>query len=44
MLLTDIMGGTGQASIRAIVAGEREPKMLARHRHSRVKASAEEFT
>ena len=43
-VLTDIMGGTGQAIIRAIVAGEREPKMLARHRHSRVKASAEEIT
>jgi transposase len=41
-VLTDIMGMTGQAIIRAIVAGERDPKVLARHRHSRVKASAEE--
>ena len=34
------MGVTGQAIIRAIVAGERDPKMLARHRDGRVKASA----
>lgn len=40
-VLTDIMGMTGQAIIRAIVAGERDPKVLARHRHNRVKASAE---
>ena len=37
-------GQTGQAIIRAIVAGERDPKVLARHRHSRVKASAEQIT
>lgn len=43
-VLSDVMGTTGQAIIRAIVAGEREPKVLARHRHSRVKASAEEIT
>ena len=43
-VLTDVMGGTGQAIIRAIVAGERDPRVLARHRHSRVKASAEEIT
>ena len=43
-VLTDVMGLTGQAIIRAIVAGERDPKILARHRHSRVKASAEEIT
>ena len=43
-VLTDVMGMTGQAIIRAIVAGERDPKVLARHRHSRVKASAEEIT
>ena len=42
-VLTDVMGQTGQAIIRAIVAGERDPKVLARHRHSRVKASAEEI-
>ncbi|MDF3886749.1 IS110 family transposase [Cupriavidus basilensis] len=43
-VLSDVMGMTGQAIIRAIVAGERDPKVLARHRHSRVKASAEEVT
>ena len=43
-VLSDVMGSTGQAIIRAIVGGEREPQVLARHRHSRVKASAEEIT
>ncbi|CAG9187748.1 IS110 family RNA-guided transposase [Cupriavidus pinatubonensis] len=38
-VLSDVMGMTGQAIVRAIVAGERDPKVLARHRHSRVKAS-----
>lgn len=38
-VLTDVMGQTGQAIIRDIVAGERDPKVLARHRHRRVKAS-----
>ena len=42
-VLSDVMGTTGQAIIRAIVAGERDPKALARHRHSRVKASADEI-
>jgi len=42
-VLTDVMGMTGQAILRAIVAGERDPKVLARHRHSRVKASTEEI-
>jgi transposase len=41
-VLTDVMGATGQAIIRAIVAGERDPKVLARYRHSRVKASTED--
>jgi transposase len=36
-VITDVMGQTGQAIIRDIVAGERDPKTLARHR--RVKAS-----
>jgi hypothetical protein len=31
---------TGQAIVRAIVAGERDPRVLARHRNGRVKASA----
>jgi transposase len=43
-VLTDVMGMTGQAIIRAIVAGERDPKALARHRNGRVKASAEKIT
>ena len=42
-VLTDVMGMTGQAIIRAIVAGERDPKALAKHRDRRVKASAEEI-
>jgi transposase len=43
-VLADVMGMTGQAIIRDIVAGQRDPKALARHRHGRVKASAEEIT
>jgi transposase len=43
-VLTDVMGLTGQAIIRAIVAGERDPQVLARHRNGRVKASAEQIT
>jgi transposase len=43
-VLSDVMGTTGQAIIRAIVAGERDPKVLASHRHGRVKASADEIT
>jgi len=43
-VLTDVMGLTGQLIIRDIVAGERDPKALARHRDRRVKASAEEIT
>jgi hypothetical protein len=38
-VLTDVMGMTGQAIIRDIVAGQRDPALLARHRHGRVKAS-----
>ncbi|MBW7925629.1 MAG: IS110 family transposase [Burkholderiaceae bacterium] len=39
-VITDVMGQTGQAIIRDIVvAGQRDPKMLARHRHRRIKAS-----
>lgn len=41
-VLSDIMGMTGQAIIRAIVAGEHDPKVLARLRHRRVKASEED--
>jgi len=42
-VLSDVMGATGQAIIRAIVAGERDPKLLARYRDGRVKASAAEI-
>ena len=42
-VLSDIMGLTGQAIIRAIVAGERDPKALARHRHARVKRSEDDI-
>ena len=38
-VLSDVMGHTGQAIIRDIVAGQRDPKALARHRNSRIKAS-----
>lgn len=41
-VLTDVMGVTGQAIIRAIVAGERDPATLALHRNRRVKASKAE--
>ena len=42
-VLTDVMGMTGQAIIRAILAGERDPKVLARHRNGRVKASEQDI-
>ncbi|EUC12592.1 transposase IS116/IS110/IS902 family protein [Burkholderia sp. BT03] len=42
-VLTDVMGTTGQAIVRAIVSGERDPKALASHRHGRGKASAAEI-
>jgi transposase len=42
-VLSDVMGRTGQAIIRAIVAGERDPAALARHRDSRVRASRDEI-
>jgi transposase len=41
-VLSDVMGVTGQAIIRAIVAGERDPQALARLRHRRVRASGED--
>ncbi|MGH8703458.1 MAG: IS110 family transposase [Burkholderiales bacterium] len=42
-VLTDVMGATGQAIIRAIVAGQRDPQVLARYRNGRVKASQAEI-
>ena len=38
-VLSDVMGQTGQAIIRAIVGGERDPRQLARYRNRRVKAN-----
>src|ERR1700746_1529060 len=42
-VLTDISGVTGQTIIRAILEGERDPKMLATYRDCRVRASEEEI-
>lgn len=38
-VISDVMGQTGQAIIRDIVAGQRDPHVLARHRSGRIKAS-----
>ena len=42
-VLSDVMGLSGSLMIRDIVAGQRNPKALARHRHGRVKASPQEI-
>jgi transposase len=42
-VLTDITGVTGMAILRAIVAGERDPVALARHRHPMVHSSTEQI-
>lgn len=42
-VITDVMGQTGQAILRDIVAGERDAKALARHRHRRIQASEEDI-
>jgi len=42
-VLSDISGMTGQAIIKAILAGERDPHQLAGFRNSRVQASEEEI-
>jgi transposase len=39
--ISDISGATGQAILRAIVAGERDPRVLAKLRDPRVQASEE---
>jgi transposase len=41
-VLTNVMGKTGQAIIRAIVAGERDARVLAQRRHRGIKASEEQ--
>jgi len=43
-VLSDITGVTGLAILDAILAGERDPQVLAGHRDHRVKASAETIT
>ena len=42
-VISDVMGQTGQAIIRDIVAGQREAKVLARHRSRRIRASEAEI-
>ena len=42
--VTDLTGQTGMAIVRAIVAGERDPVVLAGLRHGRCKKSSQEFT
>jgi transposase len=42
-VLSDISGMTGQAIIKAILAGERDPRELAADRDGRIKASEEEI-
>ena len=42
-VISDISGLTGQAIIRAIVAGERDPQKLAEFRDPRIQASREEI-
>lgn len=39
-VISDLTGVTGTAIVEAILAGERDPQMLARHRDPRIKASA----
>jgi hypothetical protein len=41
-IVSDVAGVTGMRILRAIVAGERDPRALARLRHRRVKATEEE--
>ncbi len=42
-MLNDVSGMTGQAIVKAILAGERDPYQLAALRNWRVKASEEEI-
>ena len=41
-VISDLMGATGQAIVRAIVAGERDPAVLARLRDRRIRANEAE--
>jgi len=42
-VISDISGVTGFKIIRAIVAGERDPQVLAQHRHPNIKCSTEKI-
>jgi transposase len=42
-VISDVMGVTGQKILRAILAGERDGKVLAGLKHQRIKASEEEI-
>jgi transposase len=42
-VVNDITGGTGRAIIDAILAGERDPQVLSKHRHPRCARSQEEI-
>lgn len=42
-VISDVAGVTGQAIVRDIVAGERDPKVLAAYRDRRIKASEDEI-
>ena len=42
-VISDVTGQTGQAIIRDIVAGQRDAKVLAKHRHRRIKASEQDI-
>ena len=41
--ISDVAGVTGQKIVRAIVAGERDPQVLAAYRDCRIKATEEEI-
>jgi len=42
-VISDLSGWTGQAIVRAIIAGERNPQKLAELSHPRIEASREEI-
>ncbi len=42
-VISNVMGQTGQAIIRDIVTGQRDPKVLARHRDRRIKAKEQDI-
>jgi transposase len=44
LVISDLTGQTGMRILRDIVSGERDPRMLARHRDARCKASEDEIT